>query len=280
MTKRRKQAANAKPTFRLETLERRILYSADPVGGFSPDFASLAQELVAVRHTIDQDHLTDQSREASLSVNELVLVDSSSPEIKKHIESLRDALDTDASVVRLPSGEDAIGQISEALAAHEGLSSLHILIDSHQAEHASSAKGFAAVELLSRATEISGWRNAFASTSGGAMTLYGVSAESAADINVSNTLARLTGLDVQVKAHPSPIEPAPGSGLSESAETEQAKEAQRQELVFISANIDDRDLLLEGIDPNFEVHVIDTDRDGLTQIEEILSGRTDVEPCR
>ena len=116
MAKRRKQVVNEKPTFRLETLERRILFSADPIGGFSPTFADLAQELVSVRHTIDQDYRTIQSSEASLSVNELVLVDSSTPGIEKHLESLRDALDTDVTVVQLPFGEDAIGKISETLA--------------------------------------------------------------------------------------------------------------------------------------------------------------------
>ena len=51
----------------------------------------------------------------------------------------------------------------------------------------------------------------------------------------------------------------------------------RKEIVFIDTNVDDFQTLMEGIDPNAEVILLDSTRDGIEQIAEILGERRDVD---
>ena len=61
------------------------------------------------------------------------------------------------------------------------------------------------------------------------------------------------------------------SGLSLSAPSD------RKEMVFIDTRVDDYQTLMEGIDPNAEVILLDSTRDGVEQIAESLNGRTDID---
>ncbi|MDP3840570.1 MAG: DUF4347 domain-containing protein, partial [Methylococcales bacterium] len=51
----------------------------------------------------------------------------------------------------------------------------------------------------------------------------------------------------------------------------------RTEIVFIENNIADYQTLLNGVNPNAEVYVLDSTKDGLAQIARILAGRTGIE---
>ncbi len=51
----------------------------------------------------------------------------------------------------------------------------------------------------------------------------------------------------------------------------------RNEIVFIDTSVDDFQTLMEGIDPNAEVILLDSTRDGIEQIAEILGERTDID---
>ncbi|MDH5669669.1 MAG: DUF4347 domain-containing protein, partial [Nitrospira sp.] len=51
----------------------------------------------------------------------------------------------------------------------------------------------------------------------------------------------------------------------------------RREVVFISPSVLEYQQLLDGISPNVEVHILDPTRDGVLQVAEILSGRTDID---
>ena len=61
------------------------------------------------------------------------------------------------------------------------------------------------------------------------------------------------------------------SGLSLSPPSD------RKEIVFIDTSVDDFQTLMEGIDPNAEVILLDSTRDGVEQIAEILGERTDID---
>ena len=52
---------------------------------------------------------------------------------------------------------------------------------------------------------------------------------------------------------------------------------ERQEIVFIDTNVDDYQTLLLGIDPSAEAVLLDSTRDGIEQIAEILRERTDID---
>ena len=49
------------------------------------------------------------------------------------------------------------------------------------------------------------------------------------------------------------------------------------QLVFIDANADNVQQLIDGIDPSFEVHVIGADQDGVAFMASVLGGRTDID---
>ena len=61
------------------------------------------------------------------------------------------------------------------------------------------------------------------------------------------------------------------SGLSLSAPSD------RQEIVFIDTRVEGYQTLMEGIDPNADVIILDSTRDGVEQIAEALNGRTDID---
>ena len=51
----------------------------------------------------------------------------------------------------------------------------------------------------------------------------------------------------------------------------------RTEIIFIEDNVKDFNTLLQGISPDKEIHILDSTRDGLKQIAEILTGRTGID---
>ena len=51
----------------------------------------------------------------------------------------------------------------------------------------------------------------------------------------------------------------------------------RKEIVFIDTSVDDYQTLMEGINPNAEVILLDSTRDGIEQIAEILGDRSDID---
>ena len=53
--------------------------------------------------------------------------------------------------------------------------------------------------------------------------------------------------------------------------------AERQELVFIDTSVGDYQTLIEGIDTNAEIILLDSTKDGIEQIAEVLEGRSDID---
>src|SRR2546426_7896629 len=51
----------------------------------------------------------------------------------------------------------------------------------------------------------------------------------------------------------------------------------RHEILFVSASVREYQQLLDGISPNVEVYVLDPAKDGVTQMAEVLAGRTGID---
>ncbi|MCA9468850.1 MAG: DUF4347 domain-containing protein, partial [Nitrospira sp.] len=51
----------------------------------------------------------------------------------------------------------------------------------------------------------------------------------------------------------------------------------RKEIVFIDTSVADYQILLNGIDPNAEAVLLDSTRDGIEQMAEILRDRSDID---
>ena len=81
----------------------------------------------------------------------------------------------------------------------------------------------------------------------------------------------IPGIDGETSTDSSDSDALWSSGLALSAPSD------RQEIVFIDTRVEDFQTLMEGIDPNAEVVLLDSTRDGIEQIAEILNGRTDID---
>lgn len=49
---------------------------------------------------------------------------------------------------------------------------------------------------------------------------------------------------------------------------------ERQEIIFIENNVTDFQTLVDAVKPGMEVHVLDSSKDGLEQMSQILKGRS------
>ncbi|EGW22294.1 DUF4347 domain-containing protein, partial [Methylobacter tundripaludum] len=62
-----------------------------------------------------------------------------------------------------------------------------------------------------------------------------------------------------------------------AVQVDPTSQLQRIEVVFIESNVSDYQTLINGVSPNAEVHVLDASQDGLTQMAEILNGRSGID---
>ncbi len=190
---RRLARARLPPEFRLETLETRVLFSADtPFSALAPGVPEAAQ-LVASVSGVDGTEV--YASEAALSPRELVIIDAGVPDLDVLLTGLTRHGEAGPHVVVLEAGEDALGRLGEILAGQTGLSAVHLI--SHGAEGTLELGGerVTTLDLLAHAEQIAGWRDAFAD--GADMLLYGCDVAATAEgRSFVDTLARLTGTDV------------------------------------------------------------------------------------
>ena len=67
-------------------------------------------------------------------------------------------------------------------------------------------------------------------------------------------------------------------GIVEGDNREASPEKEKGgEIVFIDSRVEDKNILINGIDPYREVVILDADRDGVKQIAEVLDGRQDLD---
>ncbi|MDP7033294.1 MAG: DUF4347 domain-containing protein, partial [Planctomycetota bacterium] len=77
------------------------------------------------------------------------------------------------------------------------------------------------------------------------------------------------GTDAEALAERSPIADSDASDL--------ASPSSRREIVFVDASVEDRKVLLEGVETGVEVFVLEGEKDGWSQIEQLLEGRTELD---
>ncbi len=91
--------------------------------------------------------------------------------------------------------------------------------------------------------------------------------------------------DDATTADPTPEAPAPTGEPQFTADDKALFDAlaaydqstARQEVVFVSSSVLEYQKLVDGISPNVEVHILDSSRDGVQQMAEILAGRTNID---
>jgi hypothetical protein len=92
--------------------------------------------------------------------------------------------------------------------------------------------------------------------------------------------ALLTGAEVIQDATAQDQTVFPGIDGETSTDTNTndfAAPSDRKEIVFIDTRVEDYQTLMEGIDPNADVILLDSTRDGVEQIAEVLAGRNDID---
>jgi len=196
MARRPLQTEQSTPRFRLETLERRILFSAD-AALISPDlFPEPASSLVAMRQVQSTEIRTEESiQESSAQVRELVVVDSTLPNLEKVLQELRLTDSERTEVVVLNEQEDALDQISTLLRHHSGLTAFHVVSRANNGTLVFGEQRIETMDLLSHAEELTAWRKALAPQAD--LLIHGFeSANDGVARQFTDTLSRLTGASV------------------------------------------------------------------------------------
>ncbi|WP_188885290.1 DUF4347 domain-containing protein, partial [Amphritea balenae] len=120
----------------IETLESRIMYSADLLVGFIDEPVSsgsevkLADEAVTLLDRTYQQQdavVSDTADELQGNRSELVVIDSRTPDFQFIIDNLASDGDRQFHVVLLEAGDDGIQKIGETLATGQSFSALHII---------------------------------------------------------------------------------------------------------------------------------------------------------
>ncbi|MBN9697137.1 MAG: DUF4347 domain-containing protein, partial [Zoogloea sp.] len=175
----------------LETLEERILYSADP----GP--ASLA--VAVMESSLD---LQDGNSCEALTT-ELVFVDSRSPDYQMLLDDFaaQQAAGRRLEVVMVDASEDGIGLIGRSLEGRSDVSAIHIVGHGEAGSAQLGASRLDSQTLLQRAGEIAAWRDAL--TADADLLLYGCAVgDGAVGRDLINGLAELTGADVAASDDP------------------------------------------------------------------------------
>ena|GEM_PF-2044040 len=181
------------PYFAVETLESRILYSADlPAAIDAPD-DPVPSETRQVQVT-DADARAADKVESS-GPRELVIVDAGLEDVDSLVADLQRDAKRSIEIILIDRDEDAIARISEALAGHSALDALHIVSHGEDARLYLGRDSLNLMAVLGQAESVSGWSKSF--TAGADLLIYGCDlASSDAGRNLADTLANLTGLDV------------------------------------------------------------------------------------
>lgn len=183
---------------RVEPLEARILYSADPASAVFDAMGAGAP--VVERRAIDapppQTPVVGVADGAATEKRqELVLVDTRVSNWQQLVDDMPRGADRNVEIVLLDAARDGIEQISERLAQERGLDAVHIVSHGEAGALQIGATRLNFDTLLADATAVSRWRLAL---NGGAdLMLYGCDLAASGDGRaLVDALSRLTGADV------------------------------------------------------------------------------------
>jgi len=162
---------------RLETLEPRLLFSAD-LPYFVPDSA--------------QEYAETQD---ALGPSTLFIIDAGVPDVDKFIADIKQQYGSSADIWLLDSSLDGLSQISAILASSENVSAVHLISHGSDAQLELGNATVGIQELMSRAAEVSLWRDRF--TQDADFLIYGCDlAASKSGQHFIDTLSLLTSTDV------------------------------------------------------------------------------------
>ena len=286
MRRRHNPSELSKTRLRLETLERRVLFSADlpfvadALGAFDPTTAPI------VGSTIAGNELETESQQAQPL--ELVVVDPSADDFESVLQEAEARSGSGFQAYLLNPDVDGLAQLSEILTEHRNVSALHLLTAGTGSEITLGGSTVTLMDMLANADEVAGWGESFAAES--SWQIYGSGmADSDEGMNFVTTLSDLTGTDVAVSSEFAVSAWARPVATGEVTETEAAAEStdsaveERLELVFIDTDTDDYEQLLDDLlaekddGRQIEVILLDKDRDGVEQISETLALYQDVD---
>ena len=147
----RKPDKRGKTAFQLETLEKRILFSADlpfPVAELSSLNTSGYIGLISsTGSTVQSSISASNSEQHSQSSVEIVIIDSATPDHESILADLENQANASLLVYTLDADRNGIEQVSEILGQFENVGALHLI--SHGSE-AQLSLGVCAVEATCR----------------------------------------------------------------------------------------------------------------------------------
>lgn len=207
--------AGASPSFEhavvalVEALEPRLLYSADVAPLVLPTVDHVDAAWMATPLTVEaSDQVVGAQRstvaaEASRSKAELVVIDSSVPELDLLLQDLRQqaAQGRAIDIVVVRAGDDGLDAITQALATRDDISAVHLIGHGQAGQMQLGDTLLDHTTLMTRAADIAQWQSALATSAD--ILLYGCELGSTDQGKALITgLAALTGADVAANEGP------------------------------------------------------------------------------
>ena len=194
-----KRSKRGKAAFELETLERRILFSADlplPVVELgSLNSAAHIGLISAVQATVESTSSPANSEQHDQGAVQIVIIDSATPDYESILADLSMQTNSTLHVYILDADHDGIEQISQILAQYDSVDALHMISHGSDAQLSLGDTTVDFTELLARADEFAAWQDSF--TEDADLLIYGCDlASSDLGRTFASTLGNLTGADV------------------------------------------------------------------------------------
>ena len=186
---------NNAPSFKLEALERRILFSADnpfltPQAQEAQVFESAGHELL--ERAVAADTAESQGAEDRL---EIVIIDPATPGYEAVLDELRATAGDNLQVFVLDSDRDGLEQLDEIISSFEQIDALHLISHGNDGEVELGNATVDLATLLANADTLSDWQDNFSGDAD--VLIYGCDlAATAEGENFATTLAQLTRTDV------------------------------------------------------------------------------------
>ena len=203
MAARPKRHRPVSPKYRLETLETRVLFSADgPLAALGALPAAVSNEAEIVARVTSSESQGERALEGNAAItaaegaaHELVIIDAGVPDLEVLLADIARRGEAAPRVVVLEASADPLARLGELLTAEQGLTAVHLI--SHGADGALELSGerVTILDLLARAGDIVAWRGAFADAAD--FLLYGCDVAASGEGRAFvDTLARLSQTDV------------------------------------------------------------------------------------
>ncbi|NND90634.1 MAG: DUF2341 domain-containing protein, partial [Granulosicoccus sp.] len=194
-----KPGKQGRTAFHLETLEKRILFSADipfPVVELSSHNTTGHIGLVSATESSAQSSTSSANSEqhSQLAV-EIVIIDSATPDYRSIVADLEQQDNSPVHVYILDADRDGIDQISAVLGHYNNVDALHLISHGSEAQLSLGNATVDFTELLVRADDIAAWQDSF--TAEADFLIYGCDlASTDTGRSFVSTLGNLTGTDV------------------------------------------------------------------------------------